>query len=187
MDEFPTGGFGAAGKDHITGYCPAARGHWGWRNGEAIPLFPGRASCQAEGSNPEEAQGSAFRGSCMVSAQNLPLSVPSPGRYPACEALTVLWVLCWTPNSSSFERKLIAEEPRARQDSTRRRMGCGLRGHLHSLHVPLPLPSPQPNTHTKASSWDWAAQVCAQLRGYVLSVLCRTQWHLVNGCTGISS
>lgn len=65
MAEFPTRGFGAAFKDHITGYCPEARGH-GLRvdgAGGAILLFPGRVSARQNGESQRKPRNSAFQGS----------------------------------------------------------------------------------------------------------------------------
>ena len=74
MAEFPTGGFGAALKDHITGYYPEARGH-GLRvdgTGGAILLFPGRVSAKQSGETPRKPTDLAFRGSSVVHAQKPP-------------------------------------------------------------------------------------------------------------------
>lgn len=59
-------------------------------------------------------------------------------------------------------------------------MACGAICTLCMSHCP-PSPPPEPSTHTKESRWGRAAQACAQLRGYMLSVLCRTQCHLAHG------
>lgn len=85
-------------------------------------------------------------------------------------------------NSSSFERKQIADEPRVRWDFCQKEDGQLTAGPSALFTCP-PVPSspscPNTHTHIKERSWSWAAQACPQLCGYSLSVLCRRHCHLV--------
>lgn len=84
MAEFPTGGVGSALKDHITGYCPEARGHGLGVDGTggATALFPGKSVCQAEWGKAEKAQDLASGGTSVVGAQKPPFERPLSGRSP---------------------------------------------------------------------------------------------------------
>ena len=105
MAEFPTGGFGAALKDRVTGYCPEARGHGlevDETGGTLLFFSAGCLPSSTEKLRQSPGSGHPSRGSGVTSAQKLAFEYLFSGWVPRMPSAMLSTGAVLASVSSSF-------------------------------------------------------------------------------------